>query len=293
MADVTIALIPRDRFSPTEECLDRLFACTKAPFRLLIVDCDIPKRFRLQIERVVKGRPRVDFLELGRFAFPNECRNFAAQHTNSEFLCWLDNDTFVQDRWLDCLLEACERHSAGVALPVVLEGRDPQSPLHSATFFKSNLEMHRNAQGRLAFTRISRPEWTMPDHAFRFFGVVEEHCLFFRKAVLDAAGPFDEALNTRELWDLTCQLRALDVPVVLEPNARVNFVPPPPVRPEDRLFFEYRWDLRTAERSNRVVQERWDITNFDNSVPWIRRWRQRMHGPQNPSRIAADQATTR
>ena len=56
---VTIAFIPRERFSRAADALRQLIENTKdVPFKLIVVDCKTPERYRRDIEAVVRGDRR-------------------------------------------------------------------------------------------------------------------------------------------------------------------------------------------------------------------------------------------
>ena len=57
---VTIAFIPRERFSRAADALRQLIENTaEVPFKLIIVDCKTPERYRRDVEAVVRGRENV------------------------------------------------------------------------------------------------------------------------------------------------------------------------------------------------------------------------------------------
>ncbi len=59
MKSVTIGVVPRERFSLAAESLQRIFDCTDLPFNLIVVDCNIPARYRQQMDEVLNGRSNV------------------------------------------------------------------------------------------------------------------------------------------------------------------------------------------------------------------------------------------
>ncbi len=268
---VTIGVIPRERFNLAAEAIRRIVEHTSVPYRLVIVDCNTPERYRSQVEQALPANAPVDVLRFDRYLLPNESRNHvvAATHCenseNDAFVCLIDNDVLVEPGWLERLLAACEEESAGVARPAVLKF----SKVHfDCRLGPASLAIgspgHRSRIG--GWTRTSEFD---PDQGRRRVEWLEMHCLLFRTSVFSVVGQLDETLNTREHVDLSLALRAKNVPIVFEPSSRVHFVPPPPVRADERAFFFFRWDTSKAVASNARVKTKWNLAHYRSNIDWV------------------------
>jgi len=274
---VTIGVIPRERFSLAAEAIRRIVEHTRVPYRLVVVDCNTPERYRSQIEQALPASVPVDVLRFDRYLLPNESRNQVVAATrreddkndghgaSDEFVCLIDNDVLVEPGWLERLLAACDEESAGVARPAVLKlGEIHFDCRLGPVSLALGSPGHRPQIG--GWTRASEFEAAPGRRRVEW---LEMHCLLFRKSVFSVVGPLDETLSTREHVDLSLALRTKNVPIVFEPASRAHFVPPPPVHADERAFFFFRWDPSKAVASNARVRTKWDLANYRSNVDWV------------------------
>jgi hypothetical protein len=193
----------------------------------------------------------------------NEARNQAMHHVSTEYVCFLDNDTFVDDGWLAGLERCADETGAWLVSAAVLWGRRDQWEIHYAggscrivsvagarRFEEHNTHMHRPV-GALAELARARTEY------------VESHCLLARADVLERIGPFDEALIAgREHSSLALQVAALDGEIWLEPSVVVRYPWPKRNTLADYRFYLPRWSDEWAERSFRRFNETWQLTDL-------------------------------
>lgn len=267
---VTIGVVPRERFSSTAEVLERLFEATALPFRLVVVDCAMPRRYRDRVDRVLLRRANVEVIRRDEYLLPNQSRNLVLPASEgSDWVCLMDNDVFVGKEWLPNLIRACEEEEADVAAPLITE-RDEAGPVH----FDMRLGYIRHtpfwASGDWIIKK-SRFDYGKDRHASRRWqDLVEDHCLLYRREILVRSGQFDELMNTRELIDLSMRLHAAGAKVIFEPRAHVVFLPPPPIEPDEREFFAFRWERNRAVDSNEYVARKWRINRFPSSLNFIK-----------------------
>ncbi|MBU3693262.1 MAG: glycosyltransferase [Rhodocyclaceae bacterium] len=114
---VTIVIPTRDKLEFLEPCVESIFERTLyRNFDLLLVNHDSRDLDTLAwFERITTARPgrvrRIDFGGEFNFAAIN---NLAAEHSDSEFLCLLNNDTeVIQGEWLSRLVELGQRPDVG------------------------------------------------------------------------------------------------------------------------------------------------------------------------------------
>ena len=108
----TIAVVPRESYSVTPKMLDTLLAHTPSPRRVVIVDGNSPRRIRRHLERVASASD-ITLVHRGAAITANEARNQAMRHVTTEYVCFLDNDTFVDDGWLADLERSRTRPERG------------------------------------------------------------------------------------------------------------------------------------------------------------------------------------
>ncbi len=240
--------------------LHRLFEYTPIDFKLLIVDCDIPPRFRREIEAAITGRDNVEFIEGGGPIHSNACKVLVAEASTSEYTCMLENDLLVSEGWLESLIAAMEDCNADVAVPRILEGWDAHyhddSNIGQLDFRQgeSGMELHIASLGEsreLDAIREPQP-----------ITMSEAHCFLFRTSVLKRVQPFDPALTAREEVDICLALHKAGVPMVLQPSSRLVFIPPPPVHPDEQPYFLHKWDYQGVIGSHQYIHDKWGMVRF-------------------------------
>lgn len=106
--------------------------------------------------------------------------------------------------------------------------------------------------------------------ARRSIELIETHCILFRNEVLRRIGQFDEAVEqSRQEIDLDLGLHHAGVRCVFEPKARVTFSPPPPIYPEERDYYLFKWDVERARRSHARIKEKWNLVGVPTSIPFV------------------------
>jgi len=268
MSSVTIGFVPRDRFCMASQALERLYRYTPQPFRLIVVDCNIPDRYRREMDEVLKGRDNVEFIRTDQYLQTNAAHNLVVRGNKDPFLCLIENDNLVHQDWLLHLVAACEEHPADVAVPLIFERTEDKVHFDDRL---GRIETVDGANGpKLAILpRSSSPE-SDRTAARRSIELIESHCMLFRSEVFERIGPLDESVEqSRQEVDLSMALHNAGVRRVFEPKARVTFSPPPPIHPEERDFYLFKWDVERSRQSHAWLQKKWNLVEVPTSVPFV------------------------
>jgi glycosyltransferase involved in cell wall biosynthesis len=258
---ITIGFTARERFSLGGEALQCLLDNTSPPFHLIVVDGNIPPRYRKQMMSALGDRADSAWIHADRYLLPNQARNLVIKNARGEFIVFIENDILVKKDWLSHLLTACHEQPADVAVPLIVEGRKGPGEIH---FDRSITHIRSETTSEGARIELAEDPRAF-DPGFweerRLTQGLENHCMLFRRDVFERIGLFDEELNTREIVDLSVALYCHNVPVVFEPKCRVRFIPPPPVRRDERRFFFERWDVQRARNSHERIRRKWNLAN--------------------------------
>ena len=106
--DVTVAVVPRERFSLTERALTNLYEHTTVPFNLLYVSAGAPNGVQKYLESASDQRG-FRLIETPRCLSPNQARNLALGEVATKFVVFLDNDALVTPGWLERLIHSRRR----------------------------------------------------------------------------------------------------------------------------------------------------------------------------------------
>ncbi|MDP8928308.1 MAG: glycosyltransferase [Actinomycetota bacterium] len=270
MPSVTIGFVPRDRFCKAAEALERLFDCTSIQFRLIAVDCNIPDVFRREMDRVLEHRRNVRTIRTERYLLTNQMHNLIIRESDDEFVCLVENDILVEGEWLPRLIAACEEHPADVAVPLIIERQSGFEKIH----FDDRLGHVQPvpAEGRTRYEIVSRSggKELKAISGRRTVDMIESHCVLFRREVFDRIGPFDETMSARAEVDLSLALHHAKIPIVFEPRSRVVYSPPPPIYPEERDYYLFKWNIERAAENHRHLEEKWRLVHLPSSVDFVK-----------------------
>jgi GT2 family glycosyltransferase len=130
-ANVTIIVTQRERFGMTEESLEDLYAHTTAPFEVIYVDGNSPKKVADYL-REQAGKRGFTLIRRNRFLTPNQARNIATAAARTKYVVYVDNDVLYTPGWLDALVQCAEETGAAVVAPLTCQGLPAHQEIHQA-----------------------------------------------------------------------------------------------------------------------------------------------------------------
>jgi GT2 family glycosyltransferase len=263
--DVTIAVVPRERFSFARESLEALLRHTDLPFHLIYVDGGSPPRVRRYLERRARATG-FDLLRSDGYLTPNRARNLARARIDTKYVVFMDNDVVASPGWLPSLRRCAEETNASVVSPLICEGL----PLHSTIHFAGGdthvdvVEQQGHVERHLVES-IYRQGQRLADvrhelHRTRT-NLAEFHCVMIRASVLDSVGPFDEALlSVRENVDFCLVVAENGGTLYLEPASVVTYAGYLPLRLSDIPYYLLRWNNGWTLDTLHHLRDKWRLT---------------------------------
>ena len=252
---VTVAVVPRERFSMTRPALERMYEATAPPFRLIYVDGGSPRHIREYLEAQAKERG-FKLIRTDHYLAPNEARNLAARAVGTKYVVFIDNDVLVTPGWLDALVTCAEETGAWAVGPLYCIGPPELESIHMAA--GTCQVITESGRRRLVDRhRLVGKRWVDVRDSLRREPVqmIEYHCMLLRMEALERVGPLDEALlSDREHHDLCMTIERAGGPIYFEPASVVTWMAPPPLAWSDLPFFLRRW----SESWNRSSLEHFD-----------------------------------
>ncbi len=272
--DVTIIVVPRERFTVTRRALETLYERTRYPFSLIYVDGGSPRATRLWLAAQARERG-FTLIRTEGYLTPNQARNLALGRVTSTYVVSLDNDVLVTPGWLETLVRCAEETGASVVGPITCI-REPECQIvHSAGGLAHIAE--QGGRRRLVHENhfeSARLEDVRPALRRVPTELVEFHCMLIRTDVFRRIGPMDEGiLNDPHHVDFCMMVReAGGGSIYLEPGAAVTQLAPPPVPWSDLPFFLQRWNEVATRRSLSHFTRKWRLQQDDPCVVALAQW---------------------
>ena len=263
-ADVTVVVVPRERFSRTEVSLEALYRHTTEPFKLIYVDGHSPRHIRRYLERQARER---DFrlIRLPHFIPTPRLRNIGLREVETPYVVFIENDMIVEAGWLSALVRCAEETRAALVGPLYLEHQPEDRIVHMA----GGLAHFEEVDGRRRLFEKhffqGRRVCDIEDQLHRKpTELVEFHCLLARTDVIRQLGGFDEGMkNTSEHVDFCLAVRNAGHEIYFEPTAVVVYVDPPPFAWYDVAFYHTRWNEIWARQTVAHLARKWRLDPDD------------------------------
>lgn len=265
---VTIVVSPRERFSFTQQNLESIYTHTSTLFSLIYVDGGSPAHVQryLEAEAQAKG---FKLIRTEQYLAPNQARNLAIPHINTEYVLFIDNDVVVSPGWLDHLLQCTAETGAAIVCPLTCIGKNLHQTIHLAGGEARILEeetakgIKRKVHEKHYF--VNRPVAEVRDQLHRQqCEFAEFHCMLVRREIFDRIGLLDERLlSTREHIDFCMTVANAGGTVFCEPASVVTYVPDLPFNLADVSFFLLRWSDAWETSSLEYFSQKWNLPTKD------------------------------
>jgi GT2 family glycosyltransferase len=279
--EVTIVVVPRERFSYTRDCLESVYAHTDVPFRLVCVDGGSPSGTRQFLRTQAEARG-FELVRTDHYLSPNRARNLGLSHVTTPYVVFMDNDVVVAPGWLGPLLRCAKQTGAAVVGPLNCEG----PPLHEIIHFAGGdcrieeTSRHGHIEQTMIDT-IDRQGQRLADVRYELkrqrTSVAEFHCLLVRTAIFEKTGPFDEAMLTvRENLDFCLAVAAAGGAIYIEPASIITYLGYQPLAWRDLPYYLLRWNDRWTLSSLHRFRDKWQLSEddyFQRQYRGLQRWR--------------------
>ena len=261
---VTIVVVPRERFSLAARSLQSIYEQSDVPFRLVYVDGGSPSRVRRFLERQAEERG-FELIRTDHYLSPNQARNLGLRRVESEYVVFIDNDVVVAPGWLAPLVQCAAETGAAVVSPLTCEGEPIYEVIHFAggeCHVRVEEKAERNE--RHMVDTISRQGQRLRDVRDQLkrerTEVAEFHCLLARTEIFDKIGCFDEGMTVRDNLDFSLMVSQAGGTVYFEPASVITFLHPCPLKWSDMPFYVVRWSDEWMLASLHHFRDKWDLT---------------------------------
>ncbi|MCF2971282.1 glycosyltransferase [Synechococcus sp. Nb3U1] len=277
---VTLVVVPRERFSCTQASLESLYAYTRIPFHLIYVDGNSPPH----IGRYLKEQSQARGFQLIRtehYLSPNQARNMGWEAARTPYMAFVDNDVIVSPGWLESMLQCAEETGAAIVGPLMCEREPIHTIVHCAggeNYIWQDGKGSRHLREKM-YKQGQKVEQVRAQLQAQPTELAEFHCMFLRTDLREKVGFLDEGmLNTKEHLDFCMTVTAAGELIYFEPNSLVTYVPGPPADWSDVAFYMLRWSNHWTQASLEHLRQKWDLAEDSYFKTKLKKlgWRRRM-----------------
>ena len=286
---VTVVVVPRERFSATQESLESIYKHTQFPFQLVYVDGNSPSK----IQRYLKAQAQAKHFQLVRtnyYLTPNQARNLGLRQVKTKYVVFIDNDVIVSPGWLTALVNCTEETGATVVGSLVCQTTPTDGTIHCAGGDYMPPEEFNQFVAEPA-SLSTKGKWQLQDkeniyrQGQKLANVcdqlkreptefVEVHSLLVRTEIFKQIGGFDEKiLSAKDYLDFCIAVRKAGGTVYFEPASVVTFLghpPGPALAWSDIPYFMLRWSDAWELASLHRLRDKW---NFHENTFFTRRYK--------------------
>ena len=251
---VSIIVVGRDKFSPTDGCLESLEKNTPEPHETILVLGGAPPAVRRRLTEKFGQKVKMIFNE--EFLNPAQSRNIGLKACKTRLAVLMDNDVFVRPGWLPPLLE-CQKDTGSVmVVPIILE--TPRR-IHTA-----GNRFYITQEGGKSYGHKELCFWSMiyGDSCNLTRGPTEYgelHCQLLEVEPTLRLKAFDENLQEVGECDSALTWSRAGLKMYFEPESVVFYALNYPVAAEDIRFFEWRWDMNNILKGYVHFEKKWGI----------------------------------
>ena len=258
---VTIVVVPRERFSCTQQSIESIYEHTKIPFKLIYVDGNSPIATKTYLQQQAIAH-NFKLIRTECYLYPNQARNIGLKQVDTKYVVFIDNDVIVTPGWLNSLVDCAETTKAAVVGPLMCE----REPLHEIVHFaggEAHIFVDKKGRRRLRekmYLQGKRVEDVKEQLQRTETELAEFHCVLVRKDIFDRVGILDEAfLNTKEHLDFCMTVREAGEKVYFEPDCVVTYLITSSLETADLHYYMLRWSNAWKLDSLKRMRLKWDL----------------------------------
>jgi GT2 family glycosyltransferase len=272
--DVTVVVVPRERFSYSLPSLNSLYLNTEHPFRLIYIDGNSPPVLSRTLQELAVEK---DFhlIRSDHYLSPNAARNLALPYVQTKYLVFIDNDVIVRPGWLHHLIACADQNACTAVCPLTFEDEAFSVVHHAGGYFewRSRNQGTRwlNERRPLHHLPLSKVKHTLIAGPTDFN---EFHCVLVRTDFFECNGALDESLlSMAEETDFALSVSNHGGLMFFEPLSNVSYIPPSPdhLLESDLPFFNLRWCSDWTRKSVRHMIKKYNLDPYSPApLHWLR-----------------------
>lgn len=272
---LSVALIPRDKYSTAERVLKALTEELPADSEVVVFDNGYPSSVREAVNIVAKSGPvPARLVSVPRFTNVNALWNRFVALTPARVLVCLENDVIPRQGCIAGVVKALVSGLADVVVPVIYEEDgehlhfDPPRSTITECDGGVRSDLVRRPKGELTSPRSDRP-----------IAHLERHCFGMSAEAAQRLGPLDEDMYCRTDIDMSLACRAAGLSIGITAGAEAVLQRQIDLS-VDRELFDFRWNLARVADANARIIEKWSLVDYKTTINHAHRLRKWLEPPQ-------------
>lgn len=270
--NVTLVIVPRERFGSSVASLESVYANTSMPFRVIYIDGNSPQSTARELLKQSKLKG-FELIRENKFLTANKARNLGLARVSTKYVVFLDNDVFVTPGWLERMIECAEETGADIVSPLYLEGKLERRIIHMANAV-SKIEVRDGKKYYIEDRLLASQKLDAVSHNLsrEQSNLFEFHCVLMRTDLFAIPDLMPEHVSNLEHSHLSMRVLALGKKIYFEPSSVLTYDYSYPFYISDLPFFHYRWSHALSTQSLMFFKKFWDLSDDDPFIPNALQW---------------------
>jgi GT2 family glycosyltransferase len=266
--EVTIIVVPRERFNYTQQSLESIYQYTEYPFELIYIDGGSPSHIQAYLAAQATEK-QFQLIRINSYLSPNQARNIGLRQVTTKYVVFIDNDVVVTPGWLQALVDCAQETGAAIVSPLICQGATLHEEVHCAggetgVLVETKGETTRRRIIEKIYKQGRQVVEIYPQIQRQQTGLAEFHCMMVRTEIFEKIGLLDEELlNTKEHVDFCILVTAAGGTIYLEPASLMTYVTGPLVNWSDINYYMLRWSDAWELASLKRLRDKWNLTEDD------------------------------
>lgn len=231
--DLTIIMIPFERFSSFAKAVDDLYKSIDVPFNLIVVEGNAPESVRRSLEQRQRKHRNITILYSDHHLSTGGAINLAVPHLNTQYAFLMDDDVRLHKNVMSNLLKCAKEKKYGIVWPH-----------HEISRNRMKIQWQDAQAGKTAIQEL---------------GI--RTCFLITQEALKKLGKFDETMTPWTIAiDIQMAAEELGIPIYSEPSTSIEDDREDLIWPMDAELHSFQWDQERAYESCQKLESKWGIS---------------------------------
>lgn len=249
--DLTVIMIPFERFSPFAKAVDELYKTIDVPFNLIVIEGNAPESVRASLEKRRRKHKNISIIYSNYQTSVGAAINLAAPHLKTKYAFIIDNDVRMPSGAMSGLLRRAVENQFGIVSPQ---------------------------------NYVVRSSWTNGGNKRDVQSLGVRTCLLISKEAILKLGKLDEKTTPFTTGiDIRMIAEEMGISICNDTSTRIQLDTENFLWPMDASLHSFQWSEERAFDSLRGLEKKWGIhLRMQDYVAWLKSKNQNLLESRNP-----------